>query len=84
MAKKHPMPRTSPTDGCRSAISTAIISLARSLQLKTVAEGIETGPQLDFLRDHGCDQGQGYLFGKPLPAAQFADLLANWGKAKHY
>ncbi len=67
-----------------AAISTAIISLARSLQLKTVAEGIETDPQLDFLRNHGCDQGQGYLFGKPLPAAQFADLLANWGKTKHY
>ena len=58
-----------------AAISTAIISLARNLQLKTVAEGIETAPQLAFLRDHGCDQGQGYLFGKPLPAAQFAEML---------
>ncbi len=64
-----------------AAISTAIISLARSLQLKTVAEGIETGPQLDFLRDHGCDQGQGYLFGKPLPAEQFAELLARQRQA---
>ncbi|MGL5987725.1 MAG: putative bifunctional diguanylate cyclase/phosphodiesterase [Burkholderiales bacterium] len=59
-----------------AAISTAIISLARNLNLRTVAEGIETAPQLAFLRDHGCDQGQGYLFGKPLPAAQFAELLA--------
>lgn len=60
-----------------AAISTAIISLARNLNLKTVAEGIETIPQLDFLRSHGCDQGQGYLFGKPVPAAQFAQLLAD-------
>lgn len=60
-----------------AAISTAIISLARNLNLKTVAEGIETMPQLDFLRSHGCDQGQGYLFGKPVPAEQFAQLLAD-------
>ncbi|GAB4362060.1 MAG: hypothetical protein Kow0060_18120 [Methylohalobius crimeensis] len=52
------------------AISRAIIGLARSLELETVAEGIEHPHQRDFLRREGCLIGQGYLFSRPVPAEQ--------------
>ena len=53
----------------------AIISLAHSLRLTVVAEGVETEEQLAFLRAQGCDTIQGYLFSRPLPAEAFARLL---------
>jgi EAL domain-containing protein (putative c-di-GMP-specific phosphodiesterase class I)/CheY-like chemotaxis protein len=60
----------------RSILRTSI-RLARTLHLRTVAEGVETQEQLALLRDEGCDLGQGYLFSKPMPAA---DLPAWWNK----
>jgi diguanylate cyclase (GGDEF)-like protein/PAS domain S-box-containing protein len=53
------------------AIVSAIISMARSLGMRTIAEGVETAGQMDFLRDRGCDEMQGYWFSRPLPAEQF-------------
>jgi diguanylate cyclase len=53
----------------------AIVSLAHSLHLKVIAEGVETEEQLDFLRRLGCDQYQGYFCSKPVPADAFARFL---------
>ncbi|QLC72945.1 EAL domain-containing protein [Pseudomonas sp. LPB0260] len=58
-----------------AAIARSVISLGRSLGLEVLAEGIETPEQLVFLRAHGCDYGQGYLFSRPLAAAQIARLI---------
>ncbi|MGZ9155417.1 MAG: EAL domain-containing protein [Candidatus Binatia bacterium] len=62
-----------------AAIVTAIINMAKSLGFKTIAEGVETREQLDFLREKQCDEIQGYFFSKPVPAEEFAKLLANGG-----
>jgi diguanylate cyclase (GGDEF)-like protein len=56
-------------------ITDAIISLARSLQLETVAEGVETTEQVDFLVTHGCHVAQGFLFGKPMDAEAVEPML---------
>jgi diguanylate cyclase (GGDEF)-like protein/PAS domain S-box-containing protein len=59
-----------------AAIVTAVISMARSLNLRVVAEGVETLQELQFLQTRACDEVQGYYFSAPLPAAKFASLLA--------
>ena len=64
------------TDSDDAAIVGAIVAMARSLQLLVIAEGVETKPQLDFLRKLDCDEYQGYLFSKPVPATDLARLLA--------
>ena len=58
-----------------AAIASAIITMAHSLKLEVVAEGVETEEQLQFLRTNHCDKMQGYLFSKPLPADELAQLL---------
>ena len=59
------------------ALVIAIINMARSLGIHTIAEGVETASQLDFLRLQGCDEAQGYYFSKPLPADQFEIYAQN-------
>jgi diguanylate cyclase len=58
-----------------ASIVRAIVSLAHTLHLKVVAEGVETPAQLEFLKSVGCDQYQGYHFSQPLPAAEFERLI---------
>ena len=53
----------------------AIIGLAQSLGLETIAEGVETAAQRDVLWGLGCDTGQGYHFSRPVPAADLEELL---------
>jgi diguanylate cyclase len=65
-----------------ASIVQAIISLAHSLKLKVVAEGVETPVQLQFLRSLGCDQYQGFHFSPPLPALEFAELMRAWSRAE--
>jgi len=62
-----------------AAITRAIIAMAHSLELKVVAEGVETQAQMDFLKSQHCDEIQGYLISKPVPAEQFAQLLREQG-----
>ena len=58
-----------------TTIVTAIISMARSLKLRVVAEGVETLQELEFLQAHQCDEAQGYYFSRPVASEQFAKLL---------
>jgi EAL domain-containing protein (putative c-di-GMP-specific phosphodiesterase class I) len=58
-----------------AAITSAIISMAKSLRLKVIAEGVENEAQMSFLRTHHCDEIQGYYFSKPLTADRVPDKL---------
>jgi diguanylate cyclase (GGDEF)-like protein len=63
------------SDSDNSTIVNAIVSMGKSLKYLVVAEGIETHEQRAYLQARYCEEGQGYLFSRPLPAAQFAALL---------
>ena len=65
-----------------AAITIAIIRLAKSMNLKVIAEGVETEAQIAFLREHHCDEIQGYYFSKPVSADEAGRMLlseADWG-----
>ncbi len=62
-----------------AAITRAIIAMAHSLGLEVVAEGVEEKAQMEFLRDNGCDEIQGFLISRPVPPADFKRLLDSLG-----
>jgi EAL domain-containing protein (putative c-di-GMP-specific phosphodiesterase class I) len=64
-------------DAGDAAIVKAVLSLGQSLGIRVVAEGVETAAQASFLREHGCDLGQGYYFGRPIPAGEVPQLVAS-------
>ncbi len=61
-----------------AAITTALLVMAHRLKLNVVAEGVETEAQMSFLGDHRCDEVQGYLFGRPLPADKLLSALERY------
>ena len=65
-----------PASGSDAAVAAAVVTLARQLGLAVVAEGVETPAQRAFLADLGCDRLQGFLFARPLPAAEFESWLS--------
>ena len=67
--------RDLPEDTEDRAITQAIIGMGKALGMTVIAEGVETAEQQAFLRSHGCDEMQGFLFSKPLPSRHMAELL---------
>ena len=63
-------------DATNAAITIAIMQMAHSLNFRVIAEGVETEAELAFLRQHPCDEIQGYFFSPPLPAHKFEELLS--------
>jgi EAL domain-containing protein (putative c-di-GMP-specific phosphodiesterase class I) len=59
-----------------AVITRAIIALGHNLKMQVIAEGVETSEQLAFLRDHDCDQMQGYYFSPPVSRVELQDLLS--------
>jgi EAL domain-containing protein (putative c-di-GMP-specific phosphodiesterase class I) len=70
--------RSIPTGRDAGAIVTAIIALARALNLHLVAEGVENEAQVEFLRAHGCHAVQGFLFSRAVPSEEVPRLLKQW------
>ncbi len=71
--------RDLPADQDDKAIAMAVISLGHMLDLKVIAEGVETEQQLEFLREQNCDEVQGYYFGTPMPAGEIEKVLHVFG-----
>jgi EAL domain-containing protein (putative c-di-GMP-specific phosphodiesterase class I) len=63
------------TDEDDATIALAVISLAHSLRMRVIAEGVETAEQCNLLRLNRCDEIQGYYFSRPVPAAEMAAML---------
>jgi len=64
------------TDANDAGIVSAVIAMGKSLNMRVIAEGIETRDQLDFLRNRGCPEGQGYYFSRPVAPAECSRILA--------
>jgi diguanylate cyclase (GGDEF)-like protein/PAS domain S-box-containing protein len=75
--------RDIPQDPEDKAIAEAIIAMGKSLSLTVVAEGVETVEQHAFLREHDCDEMQGYFFSRPIPGDRFAELLRKASESGH-
>ncbi|KAI5913049.1 EAL domain-containing protein [Azoarcus sp. PA01] len=69
-------------DSTSRAVVEAVVALGRTLGLEVVAEGIESGDALAYLEAHGCDQGQGYFLGRPLPRDEFARQFLGKGRGR--
>jgi diguanylate cyclase (GGDEF)-like protein len=69
-----------PGNGKDAALVRAAIDLAHDLGLEVLAEGVETAAALEWLAGHGCEQAQGYLIGKPMPAEQFATWVRDYAR----
>ena len=67
-------------DDKSSAIVRSVLSLGTSLEMTTTAEGVETTDQVSFLRQEGCQQVQGYFFGRPMQFEDVTTFIANWGQ----
>jgi diguanylate cyclase len=74
--------RDIPHDTEDNAITIAVIALGRAMGLKVVAEGVETDEQAQFLKDHGCDEMQGYLLSRPISPEDFTRWLASSKEAE--
>lgn len=70
--------RELPEDTNDAAITTAVIAMAHELGIRVLAEGVENEDQLQFLKSHGCDQAQGYLFSAPLPLEKLNRYIENF------
>lgn len=64
-------------DKSDASLVRAIIAMGKALELTTIAEGVETKEQIDFLRMEGCNEIQGYFLAKPIPAHEFTHFLRN-------
>ena len=71
--------RTAKDDEQANIVIRNIMRMAGELKMATVAEGVETPEQVAFLETTGCDIIQGYVFARPMPAAEFTELLAGEG-----
>ena len=69
-----------PADENDKAVASAVIALGQKLNLRVIAEGVETDDQLAFLRANNCDEVQGYLFSRPIPAREIEELLKARGQ----
>jgi diguanylate cyclase (GGDEF)-like protein/PAS domain S-box-containing protein len=65
------------SDSANRAIVSAVTAMARDMKLRVAAVGVETEEQLEFLKSTGCDEAQGFLFGRPLPAEEFRKLIVS-------
>ncbi|MFG1397059.1 putative bifunctional diguanylate cyclase/phosphodiesterase [Roseixanthobacter pseudopolyaromaticivorans] len=63
-----------------AAVISSILQIGRALEIDVIAEGIETEEERSYLADRACPEGQGYLFGKPMPAQEFEALLLGYGR----